>query len=102
MFLLAHLSDPHLAGWSLDNPIALLGKRITGYLSWRLKRVRIHRASILQQMVDDVKAAAPDHIAVTGDLTNISLPQEFASAAVWLKGLGAAEEAAEGRRAQAR
>jgi 3',5'-cyclic AMP phosphodiesterase CpdA len=92
MFLLAHLSDPHLAGWSLDSPIALFGKRVTGYLSWRLKRVKIHRASILERMVEDMKAAAPDHIAVTGDLTNISLPQEFAAAAVWLKGLGAAED----------
>lgn len=92
MFLLAHLSDPHLAGWSLDNPIALFGKRVTGYLSWRLKRANIHRASILERMVADIKAAAPDHIAVTGDLTNISLPQEFTAAAVWLKELGAAED----------
>jgi len=92
MFTLAHLSDPHLAGWSLDNPLALLGKRITGYLSWRLKRVKIHRADILDQLVADLARIKPDHIAVTGDLTNISLPQEFAGAAAWLRTLGAAQD----------
>lgn len=89
MFTLAHLSDPHLAGWSLGNPLALLGKRVTGYLSWRLKRVKIHLPQVLDGLVDDLKAAKPDHIAVTGDLTNISLPQEFAAAADWLQTLGA-------------
>ncbi|HVJ35230.1 MAG TPA: metallophosphoesterase [Terriglobia bacterium] len=92
MFVLAHLSDPHLSGWSVGNPVALLGKRITGYLSWQLKRSKIHRAEVLDQLVSDLKAAAPDHIAVTGDLTNISLPQEFAAAAAWLEKLGNPED----------
>ena len=92
MFTLAHLSDPHLAGWSLDNPLALFGKRITGYLSWRLKRQKIHRPEILDRLVADVVQAKPDHIAVTGDLTNISLPQEFAGAARWLRSLGSAQD----------
>jgi 3',5'-cyclic AMP phosphodiesterase CpdA len=92
MFTLAHLSDPHLAGWSLDNPLALFSKRITGYLSWRLKRVKIHRADILDQLVADLARIKPDHVAVTGDLTNISLPQEFAGAAAWLQTLGAAQD----------
>jgi 3',5'-cyclic AMP phosphodiesterase CpdA len=92
MFTLAHLSDPHLASWSLDNPLALLGKRVTGYLSWRLRRAKIHRSQILERLLDDLRAAAPDHTAVTGDLTNISLPQEFVAAAAWLKRLGAAED----------
>lgn len=92
MFTLAHLSDPHLADWSLGNPLALLGKRVTGYLSWRLKRSRIHRAAVLDRLVADLRIAKPDHIAVTGDLTNISLPEEFAAAASWLQQLGVAED----------
>ena len=92
MFTLAHLSDPHLAGWSLDHPVALLSKRITGFLSWRLRRVKIHLPEILDSLVADLKAAQPDHVAVTGDLTNISLPQEFAAAASWLRTLGAPED----------
>jgi 3',5'-cyclic AMP phosphodiesterase CpdA len=35
---------------------------------------------------------APDHICVTGDLTNIALPAEFAAAAEWLAGLGDPED----------
>jgi 3',5'-cyclic AMP phosphodiesterase CpdA len=92
MFTLAHLSDPHLADWSLDTPLALLGKRITGYLSWRLRRVNIHRTDILGQLTADLAQMEPDHIAVTGDLTNISLPQEFAAAATWLKKLGPTDD----------
>ncbi len=91
MFTLAHISDPHLAGWSVTDPLTLVGKRITGYLSWRLKRVKVHRTEVLDQIVGDMIAAKPDHIAVTGDLTNISLPQEFANAAAWLRRLGPAE-----------
>lgn len=91
MFLLAHLSDPHLAGWSVDRPWSLFGKRVTGYLSWRLKRANIHRAPVLERLVADIKAAKPDHVAITGDLTNISLPQEFAAAAAWLQEFGTAE-----------
>lgn len=88
MFTLAHISDPHLAGWAVDNPLALFSKRITGFLSWRLKRVKVHRPEVLDLIVADLQAARPDHIAVTGDLTNISLLGEFAAAAVWLRRLG--------------
>ena len=92
MFALAHLSDPHLAGWSVDRPVALANKRITGWLSWRLKRHRIHRARVLDLMVADMADQPVDHIAVTGDLVNISLPQEFEGAARWLRTLGPAEK----------
>jgi 3',5'-cyclic AMP phosphodiesterase CpdA len=92
MFALAHLSDPHLAGWSVDHPAALANKRITGWLSWRLKRHRIHRARVLDLMVADMADQPVDHIAVTGDLVNISLPQEFEGAARWLRTLGPSEK----------
>jgi hypothetical protein len=50
----AHLSDPHLtspAGASLRD---LVGKRALGYLSWRLRRHRRHRAEILGALVRDL------------------------------------------------
>lgn len=34
----------------------------------------------------DIKASKPDHIALTGDLVNVSLPQEYRRAAEWLAG----------------
>ncbi len=87
MFTLAHLSDPHLpmpAARSLD----LLGKRVTGYLNWWRHRVHLHVPEALAGIVADLKAQKPDHIALTGDLVNISLPDEFVRASKWLAQLG--------------
>ena len=83
VFTLAHLSDPHLpmpAARSLD----LLGKRVTGYLNWWRHRVHLHVPEALAGIVADIKARKPDHIALTGDLVNVALPEEFRRAAAWL------------------
>jgi 3',5'-cyclic AMP phosphodiesterase CpdA len=89
MFVLAHLSDPHLG--PLPKPLLseLMGKRATGYFNWRRKRHLRHRADVLASVVADLVAQAPDHIALTGDLVNISLPGEYAPARSWLQSLGA-------------
>jgi 3',5'-cyclic AMP phosphodiesterase CpdA len=89
MFVLAHLSDPHLAPLPFPHPRELLSKRGLGYLNWLRKRRSIHRADMLAALVADLKAHAPDHIAVTGDLVNLSLTKEFAPALAWLESLGA-------------
>src|SRR5215470_3939522 len=88
MFTLAHLSDPHLGPLPTPAPLELLSKRGLGYLNWLRKRRAIHRPEVLAAVVDDLKAQAPDHIAVTGDLVNLSLSNEFALAAAWLQTLG--------------
>jgi 3',5'-cyclic AMP phosphodiesterase CpdA len=83
MFTLAHLSDPHL-----PMPHArvgqLLNKRATGYANWWHRRARLHVPEALAGIVADIKARRPDHIALTGDLVNISLPEEYRRAAEWL------------------
>ena len=43
---------------------------------------------MLAALVADLKARTPDHIAVTGDLVNLSLPSEFVAARAWLDALG--------------
>jgi 3',5'-cyclic AMP phosphodiesterase CpdA len=91
MFILAHLSDIHLAPLPRPNPSELMSKRGLGYLNWLRKRRRIHRAEMLARIVADLKARKPDHIAVTGDLVNLSLTEEFAPACAWLAGLGDAK-----------
>lgn len=88
MFALAHLSDPHLAGWSVEGIGSLLNKRLTGWLSWRVNRRNIHQSRVLEMMIADLATRDADHIAVTGDLVNISLPQEFQRAGEWLRRLG--------------
>jgi 3',5'-cyclic AMP phosphodiesterase CpdA len=89
MFVLAHLSDPHLGSLPAPQLRELLGKRATGFINWRRKRQRIHRGDVLARIVADLTAQAPHHIAVTGDLVNISLPGEYPPALAWLASLGA-------------
>lgn len=92
-FAFAHLSDPHLPLAPGDSrTLGLLGKRITGYLSWTRNRRHIHRPETLEALIRDVREHDPDHVAVTGDLANISTSGEFARAQAWLEGLGQAED----------
>ncbi len=88
MYTVAHLSDVHLPMPPAPGIVPLLNKRLLGYLSWRLRRHRIHRPEVLEALRQDLRTQAPDHIAVTGDLVNISLPAEFQQAAAWLPRLG--------------
>jgi 3',5'-cyclic AMP phosphodiesterase CpdA len=87
-FTLAHLSDVHLGPlpavdlryWNL--------KRLLGWLNWQHRRRHVYSRDILGQLVDDLRAQDPDHIAVTGDLANLGLPAEHAMALDWLGSLG--------------
>lgn len=87
MFRFAHLSDPHLPLPAVG-AAQLASKRVTGYLSWTRKRRHLHVPRALAAVVADIKRLAPDHVALTGDIANISLPAEFAQAADWLRGFG--------------
>ena len=89
MFVLAHLSDPHLAPLPAPRADELVGKRVLGYLNWLRKRRAIHRADVLDSIVRDLTAQKFDHVAVTGDLINIALAAEFRPARTWLENLGA-------------
>jgi 3',5'-cyclic AMP phosphodiesterase CpdA len=88
MFVLAHVSDPHLAPLPRPHWSELIGKRATGFANWRRSRRFIHRADVLARVTADLRASAPDHIAITGDLVNISGIEEYAPARVWLESLG--------------
>lgn len=88
MFTLAHLSDPHLGPLPEPRFRHLLSKRIVGYLNWQRRRAKTLQPKILVDLVAAIHAARPDHIAVTGDLVNIALPEEGALARAWLESLG--------------
>ena len=90
-YVLAHLSDPHLAPLPQPRWTELLNKRITGYINWQRNRRFVHERAALDAIVADLKAQAPDHIACTGDLTNIALREEFARGRQWLESLGTPE-----------
>jgi 3',5'-cyclic AMP phosphodiesterase CpdA len=91
-FTLAHLSDPHLGPMPPARLAELLGKRAIGYANWKRRRHMIHRRDVLAQLVADLHAQNPDHIAVTGDLVNVALPAEFTQARTWLESIGSAHD----------
>jgi 3',5'-cyclic AMP phosphodiesterase CpdA len=87
-FTIAHLSDAHLgpAPWPGLREMRL--KRFMGYVNWRRSRQRLHDMTMLARLVSDLRAQAPDHVAMTGDVVNIGLPTEFRRAAAWMRTLG--------------
>ena len=89
MFLLAHLSDPHLGPIPEARISELLGKRFFGMMNWIGARRRNFGAATLAPLLTDLLAQGADHIAVTGDLVNVSLPSEFDTGATFLTSLGA-------------
>lgn len=83
-FDLAHITDVHLGPLPQARLAELMSKRAFGYMSWHRRRHRLHRLDALEALAQDLANDPPDHIAVTGDLVNIALPEEFEQAARWL------------------
>lgn len=90
-FRLAHISDLHLPPPARrDGAGELALKRLLSRFAWTRKQHR-HSPDALEAIVSDLQAQAPDHIVITGDLTNFSTAGEFAAARAWLEGLAPAE-----------
>ena len=90
-FRLAHLSDPHVGPLGRPRLSQLFGKRATGYANWRRGRSRSHDMAVLSAVVSDLRGQGAGHIACTGDLCNIGLPSEWATARSFLDALGPPE-----------
>ena len=88
VFTLAQIADLHAPSVRVPRARDLLNKRLGGWISWKAGRHRIFRREILDALVEDLKTQDPDHVAVTGDLVNFALEDEFVSAALWLRRLG--------------
>jgi 3',5'-cyclic AMP phosphodiesterase CpdA len=88
---IAHLTDVHLGPIAGFTPRYWNLKRALGYANWLRNRRPAYQRAVLNRIVADLAAQAPDHIAVTGDLTNIGLPQEHINALAWLQGVGSPE-----------
>lgn len=85
---LAHFSDPHLSFTPRLTLAQRFSKRQLSAWSWLKGRGRSQQAELLAALVADVQAANPDHIVISGDIGNFSLPGEFPAAAKWLQTLG--------------
>lgn len=91
MITLAHISDIHLSPLPAVGLRDLLGKRLTGYLNWKLRRHDALNSETLGSLVAHLQQQRADFIAVTGDLTNLALKPEIVRAGAWLKALGSSD-----------
>lgn len=81
---IAHLSDLHLLTLEGLTARRLLSKRLTGYLNLRFKRGHKHSHKAAEKLAAGIVDAKPDHVVITGDLTNLALESEFALAKSFL------------------
>jgi 3',5'-cyclic AMP phosphodiesterase CpdA len=93
VFRLAHVSDPHFRGYAGLSLGALAGKRAIGLLNLAVNRRRHHKLELLAALGEDLRAQAVDHLALTGDLANISLEGEWREALSWIERHGGGPEA---------
>ncbi len=82
----AHISDLHLPFEPHLTAGQRFSKRQLSAWSWRRRR-SLQRPEILEALAVDLRAHQPDHIVVTGDVTQFFLPAEFRQAAQWLRAL---------------
>ena len=92
MITLAHISDIHLSPLPEVAFRDLFGKRLTGYLNWKLRRHDALNSETLGSLVTHLQQQRADFIAVTGDMTNLALDPEIVRAGEWLKALGTSEK----------
>jgi 3',5'-cyclic AMP phosphodiesterase CpdA len=91
LYRFAHVSDLHATRARVSGFGELNWKRAFGLLSYHVRRKRRYRPEIAARVLDDLAASAPDHVAVTGDLTHMGLAAEVAEAARWLQRIGPPE-----------
>jgi 3',5'-cyclic AMP phosphodiesterase CpdA len=75
---LCHLSDFHLPLPGPVPPRLLLGKRALGLANLRFHRAETHKLGPFTELLDAVAAEDADLVLITGDLSNLSLANEFA------------------------
>lgn len=88
MFTLAHFSDPHIGPLPKARIQELAGKRVLGWINWNQRRMT-HRMDVLDTLLHDLHKQEADHIALTGDVINLALPDEYPAARLFLERVGA-------------
>jgi 3',5'-cyclic AMP phosphodiesterase CpdA len=75
--LIAHLSDLHVFSPSSVRLAPLLNRRLLGSVKMLLSRAREYPRDVAEALFEDVDRVAPDHVIVSGDVSNLSLRGEF-------------------------
>jgi 3',5'-cyclic AMP phosphodiesterase CpdA len=77
---IAHVSDLHLVALEGAVPRRLLNKRLSGYLNLVFNRRHVLKEEISRKILSHLAECRPDHVIVTGDVSNLALEREFALA----------------------
>lgn len=88
---IAHITDLHVLSLEGAKAGDFLNKRWIGGLNLAINRGRKHSVGLLEAAIDDIRAQGFEHVVVTGDLTNLSLPSEFALARQMIERAGGPE-----------
>lgn len=79
MMKLGHISDLHVLKIERPRPWEYLNKRLVGGTNLLLKRKKSHSSRVVRAALERLDEHCDvDHIAITGDLSNLALPSEFA------------------------
>ncbi len=82
---IAHVSDLHLA--PVPFPFGEGLKPALGWINWR-RKPGAHDPALGLRVAAAVRAASPDHVALTGDLIELGLASEYGAAADTLAAFG--------------
>ncbi len=88
---LGHISDLHIFALEQTTPRRFLNKRLVGGTNILFNRGKSHSPQVVQAALDMLDSFGVDHIAITGDLTNLALEEEFRAAANVIDGITDAE-----------
>ncbi|MDY6821031.1 MAG: metallophosphoesterase [Deferribacterota bacterium] len=91
MIRIAHLSDLHINNVSKITYKELFSKRLCGYCFWKSKKHKLFDYFIFDEIKKDIGLEKPDHIVITGDLTQLCTASEFKKARNYIQTLGANE-----------
>jgi len=91
MFKLVHISDLHYAPLPPVSWMQLCNKRLIGYINWQKHRKNSMATGCYEALIRHMRRQEFQHLAISGDLVNLALPQEFLRARERIAALGAAE-----------
>lgn len=74
---LAHISDLHILDLKDAGVDRFLNRRAIGSVNVFFNRKRQYQTDILERLIEDILREEVDHVAITGDLTNLALESEF-------------------------